>query len=223
MEIDRRQFIQGMAALLLSSPSFALTGFTPKTNEQITKLSTEQSHLFRLWFSAIVRQQIKQGPSKRWQHRDCAGLVRFAVNETLREHDLKWRKASGFEIKNLPPEIILTQKQKEIRNQWVLNDGRKSAYVSALGLIQNNSILVGKNINQAKTGDLLFFDQAEDQHLMIWLGNLIAYHTGTVTPTDNGLRVVSIQDLFNWKDTRWRINQNNPNFIGFYRFAFLSH
>lgn len=221
MPLNRRKFLQAAIASLISMPSFALTGLSAKANQSI-RLNTEQSHLFRQWFSAIVRQQIKQGPSQRWTHRDCAGLVRFAVHETLREHDIKWRQASGFDLRNLPPEIILTTEQKAIKNQWVLNDGSKSAYINALGLIQNNSVFVGKNINRAKNGDLLFFDQGENQHLMIWLGNLIAYHTGTITKTDNGLRVVSIQELFNWKDTRWRIDQNNPNFIGFYRFAFLS-
>ncbi len=221
MDRNRRLFLQSLL-LLAASPALALPGgLTPQTENSI-KLSAEQSELFRQWFSAIIRQQIKQGPSARWQHRDCAGLVRFAVQETLREHNHKWLKASGFELKNLPPEIMLSKAQMALRNTWQTAEGQTSAYVSALGLIHNNSQFVSKNMNQAKSGDLLFFDQGDNQHLMIWLGNLIAYHTGTITKTDNGLRAVMIKELLNWKDTRWRISQNNPNFFGFYRFAFLS-
>ncbi len=220
MALGRRQFIQ--ALMLCAIPQVWALGGIQTEGASRTMLNAEQSRLFRQWFSAIIRQQIKQGPSVRWQHRDCAGLIRFAVQETLREHDAKWRQASGFDIKNLPAQMTLSSEQMALRNQWRSNDGQKSAYVSAQGLIQNNSVFVGKNINQVQTGDLLFFDQTDAQHLMIWLGNLIAYHTGTVTKTDNGLRAVTVNELLKWKDTRWRIDQNNPNFIGFYRFAFLS-
>src|SRR3546814_19327994 len=68
----------------------------------------------------------------------------------------------------------------------------------------------------------MFFDQGDDQHLMIWMGRNIAYHTGTTTPTDNGMRSASLQQLMNWKDTRWIPDAANPNFIGVYRLNFLS-
>lgn len=65
-------------------------------------------------------------------------------------------------------------------------------------------------------------DPADGQHLMIWMGRSIAYHTGSSTPTDNGMRSVSLQQLMTWKDTRWIPDESNPNFIGIYRLAFLS-
>jgi uncharacterized protein YfaT (DUF1175 family) len=99
---------------------------------------------------------------------------------------------------------------------------QNKAFVTALALIQGNSQFVGKEINQAQPGDLLFFDQGDEQHLMVWMGQYIAYHTGTVTPRDNGLRAVTVQQLIQWKDTRWQPIGNNPNFIGFYRLGFLS-
>lgn len=217
--MNRRLFLQ--LGLWLSLPAQALTGMPDNTGRVM--LDVAQSSLFRQWLTAIIRQQIRQGPSKRWQHRDCAGLVRFAVSETLRQHDVAWRRASGLSVGYLPPEIQLTPPQMALRNQWHVEGGQTSAYVGALGMIQHNSIFVGKNSRRVSAGDLLFFDQGDHQHLMVWLGNnVIAYHTGTVTQTDNGLRAVNIADLINWKDTRWRIEQNNPNFIGFYRFAFLS-
>ena len=54
------------------------------------------------------------------------------------------------------------------------------------------------------------------------MGRYIAYHTGTTTPTDNGMRSASLQQLMNWKDTRWIPDAANPNFIGVYRLNFLS-
>jgi uncharacterized protein YfaT (DUF1175 family) len=74
----------------------------------------------------------------------------------------------------------------------------------------------------ASLGDLLFFDQGDSQHLMIWMGSFIAYHTGSETAGDNGLRSIALRDLLRWADTRWRPEQNNPNFAGVYRLDFLS-
>jgi hypothetical protein len=54
------------------------------------------------------------------------------------------------------------------------------------------------------------------------MGRYIAYHTGTTTPTDNGMRSASLQQLMTWKDTRWIPDAANPNFIGVYRLNFLS-
>ncbi|WP_140418970.1 DUF1175 family protein, partial [Enterobacter soli] len=47
-------------------------------------------------------------------------------------------------------------------------------------------------------------------------------HTGSATKTDNGMRAVSLQQLMTWKDTRWILNDSNPNFIGIYRLNFLA-
>lgn len=100
--------------------------------------------------------------------------------------------------------------------------GQVGPYVNAIKLVQFNSRLVGRDLNQARPGDLMFYDQGDDQHLMIWMGRSIAYHTGSSTPTDNGMRSVSLQQLMTWKDTRWIPDESNPNFIGIYRLAFLS-
>lgn len=185
-------------------------------------LDEAQSAAFRAWFVRIVGEQLRQGPSPRWTQQDCAGLVRFAVNETLRTHDHDWLKANGVSNRYLPPELQLTLEQKTLRNRWKQFDGGSGPFVTAIGLIQDNSRFVSKDINQANPGDLLFFDQGEDQHLMIWTGSYIAYHRGSATQHDHGLRAVSVNQLLNWKDTRWQPRIDNPNFIGIFRFSFLS-
>jgi uncharacterized protein len=212
-----------------------------------TVLSPEQSRIFRAWMVRIVDAQIAQGASPRWSHRDCAGLVRFAVAESLRAHDEAWRRAAGLSAP-LPPELSLPPEEQALRHQWRLADGRRSAFVGALEMIQENAAFVSKDVNLAQAGDLFFFDQGDDQHLMIWTGRYVAYHTGqepepasdarfirakragglegvdvTLPSSPNdGLRAVSIPQLLSWRDTRWQPVPDNPNFLGVFRLRFLS-
>lgn len=205
--------------------ALALAGLASDEPEAV-RLDAAQSAAFRAWFVRIVDEQLRQGPTPRWVQRDCAGLVRFAVVEALRPHDARWLNANGMQgeasARRLPPELSLTPEQRALGQRWTRADGSTGAYASALALVQGNSRFVARNVNLAQPGDLLFFDQGDDQHLMIWMGRSLAYHTGTVTRDDNGLRSVSLSRLMQWNDTRWQPHDGNPNFIGIFRFAFLS-
>jgi uncharacterized protein YfaT (DUF1175 family) len=218
----RRDLVRLLAqccAAGLAAPASALTqALRPQP-----QLTQPQSRAFRAWMVRIVGEQVARGPSPRWHHRDCAGLVRFAVNESLAAHDARWMRANGMRSDSgLPPELELTHKQASLRNRWVQTGGTVGHFVTAIALVQNNSRFVAREVSQALPGDLLFYDQGDMQHLMVWMGASIAYHTGTVTPDDNGLRTVGIRQLMNWKDTRWQPAANNPNFAGVYRLMFLS-
>jgi uncharacterized protein YfaT (DUF1175 family) len=142
------------------------------------------------------------------------------VAEALRPHDLAWRRANGISGR-VPPELDLNDAQQGLRHNWRLADGSRGAYVGALELVQENAAFVGKDVNLAQPGDLLFFDQGDDQHLMVWTGWYVAYHTGRNDRGDNGLRAVSLRDLMAWRDTRWQPAAQNPNFLGVYRLRFL--
>jgi uncharacterized protein YfaT (DUF1175 family) len=213
-----------MLGLALANPAWAL--LPQRTPPVPDALTPGQSAACRAWFTRVVDQQIRLGPSPRWTQRDCAGLVRFAAMQALREHDARWLKANGMNdalsASHLPPELSLTPRQRTLATRWTRIDGSVGAYASAIALVQHNSRFVSRDVNQALPGDLLFFDQGDDQHLMIWLDRSIAYHTGTVTPTDNGLRAVSVSDLMRWKDSRWHPFDGNPNFVGVFRFNFLT-
>lgn len=214
--MKRRDFLAGIGALGASRLAFAVRQGAPY------ELTPAQSRVFRAWMVQIVSAQLAAGPSPRWQHRDCAGLVRFAVAEALREHDEKWKRANALSGRPVPPELTLEPAQQALRHRWRLADGSTSAYVGALELIQENTRFVTKDCNVAFPGDLLFYDQGDAQHLMVWMGSFIAYHTGTVTPKDSGLRAVTLPQLARWPDTRWHPSAHNPNFAGLYRLAFLS-
>lgn len=186
------------------------------------KLDVHQSPVFRAWFVRIVEEQLKRGPNPRWFQRDCASLIRFAANEALKSHDAAWLKANGVSNRYLPPELNLTEPQRQLAQRWDQGDNQIGPYVTAQKLIQYNADFVSRDVNQAQAGDLLFFNQGDDQHLMIWMGRYIAYHTGSHSPTDSGLRAVSLPQLMQWKDTRWIPDDSNPNFIGVFRLRFLA-
>lgn len=199
---------------------FFCLGMTSQKNV----LSLEESKVFRSWFIRIIAQQFISGPTPRWTNRDCAGLVRFATNEAFETHDTKWLKANGIKPGNIPPDINLLEERKNIKNNWSqIRELPDSPYATAITIIQANSKYVSKNINDAHPGDLIFYDQGMDQHLMIWMGKFIAYHTGRDSERETGLRAIKLKDLENWKDSRWRLTEENPNFIGIFRFSFLSY
>jgi hypothetical protein len=196
-------------------------------------LARDQIKAFRSWIITIVEDQVSRGPNPRWQHRDCAGLVRFSIRESLAKHDLGWRKANGFLGRPLPPELEITTAERERLKRWRTSDrdgaGHRveSDFVRALPLVQNNAEFIGKTIERIEPGDLLFFDQGDEQHVMIWTGRRIVYHNGhrprsSEALSDNGLRAITLRELMEFKDSRWRPRPENPNFVGFYRLAFLN-
>lgn len=188
------------------------------------RLNAAQSAAFRQWFVAIVNDQITRAPTPRWVHRDCAGLVRFAAAEALRTHDERWLQAMGWDrSRPLPPEPAPRAEQSSLGRRWRVATSTAGPFASALALVQFNTVAVGHERSQALPGDLLFFDQGDDQHLMVWTGGFIAYHTGAEpTAEDNGLRRLRWERLLAWPDTRWRPSPANPNYAGLHRFDFLT-
>lgn len=187
-------------------------------------LSAADTQAFRAWFSAIVEETVARGPSPRWVHRDCAGLVRFAAREAFVAHDDRWRRAMGWPASRpRPPDVALPAEQSRSYTRWALPGGERADFAAALALIQGNTRLIGRDAAPIAAGDLLFFDQGSDQHLMVWTGRRVAYHTGAEpSADDSGLRVTTLSALLRHPDTRWRASAHNPNFAGWFRFGFLA-
>ena len=208
-----------LALVLWTESADALTAAEP---DPVLRLDAHRSMIVRAWMVRVVNEQLRQGPTPRWFHRDCAGLVRFAVSEALRPHDARWLAANGLSSRALPPDVELSDAERRALGGWVRDDGTRGPFVTAEMLVRRNSRSIGRDVNTAEPGDLLFFDQGDDQHLMVWMGRDVAYHTGVETPSDNGLRAVTLDQLMRDKDTRWRPEPGNPNFVGVFRLAFLS-
>lgn len=210
--------------LALAAPAGRAVSASPgPTAGHTRRLDADQTAAFRAWLVALVNEQVMR-PSPRWVHRDCAGLVRFAVAEALKPHDARWRRAMGWPgDRPSPPDVALRPDQLDLQALWRTADGQASAFASALALVQLNTRFVGKSRTRALPGDLLFFDQGDEQHLMVWTGRAVAYHNGAAPhPQDNGLRWQRWERLQAWRDTRWRPSETNPNFAGLFRLAFLA-
>ena len=224
----RRSAAMTLAALWLGAAAGAVRAAPAAMPSAITDplpLDAAQSRAFRAWFVAIAQDQVRRGPTPRWVHRDCAGLVRFAAAQAMATHDASWLKSMGWPLNQPLPgaELALAPVQQAWKNTWRLPNGEKAAYASAIAIVQNNTRFLGKGRDAIAPGDLLFFDQGDDQHLMVWTGRAVVYHTGAEpAPDDSGLRGTTLAALERHTDTRWRPAPENPNFGGWFRFRFLA-
>ncbi|MDR0578082.1 MAG: DUF1175 domain-containing protein [Candidatus Accumulibacter sp.] len=223
----RRGFLAWPVVLglsLFACPLRALPPIPPEDDaaeEAPPRLDARQSQAVRAWIVRIAEAQIR-APSPRWTQRDCAGLVRFAVAEALAEHDARWRRSMGLHHR-LPPDLVPAAARERLRNRWRRPDGSRGAYADAISLAQENSRPRGRDVHLLQPADLLFFDQGDDQHLMLWTGRRVVYHNGAPpTPQDDGLRAATLAALLAWRDTRWRPEPGNPNFAGVFSLVFLS-
>ena len=220
MSLRRRSLLAAAASLPFAAATMPALAAAP-AEAAPARLDRAGSQCVRDWMTLLVHAQIERGPTPRWTHRDCAGLVRFVVAESLREHDLAWRRANGLLGRRLPPDLDPAT-AGGLRHAWLRADGSRGAFVTALELVQRNARLAGRQLAVAAPADLLLYDFGDEQHLMVWMGTYLAYHTGHVEPGDNGLRALRPAQLFAWKDTRWRPTADNPNFAGVHRLDFLA-
>ncbi len=180
---------------------------------------------------AIVNLALFQARSisSNWakEQQDCAGLIRFVYKEALKTRTIKQRN----ELK-LPVKLNFPSVSNAARNIfpffpkiWKISADQYSAFADAENLITFNFDFISKNINDLKPGDILVFNKntssLEPWHLMLYVGKeynkpLAIYHNG-----DKGkyakIRIISIIDLLNSPDPQWMPTQNNPFFMGIYK------
>ncbi len=142
---------------------------------------------FRRWFTSIAELQFYQ-QSDAWKplQRDCAGLVRFAWREALREHNRLWFQKMGAAYESFAPDVRaytlernplgekLFRAKSGVFKETDLIDGTFSEFADARTLKDFNSTFVSRDRREAEPGDLLFFYQPWAQkfpyHVMIFLG-----------------------------------------------------
>jgi hypothetical protein len=200
---------------------------------------------FRKWFTLIAESQYyRRGPLPA-EINDCAALLRFSYHEALRRHDSSW--TSGMQLPVSPPAAEVRQYQYpytplhgtmfRLRDGEFypsdLSNGAFADFADAKSLWRHNTYSVGHDLRSARPGDLLFFRQSGHDlpfHAMIFLGlshvepggeQYVVYHTGPQGESPGEIRRLSLAELMNYPDARWRPVPSNPAFLGVYRWNIL--
>ncbi|HEY1406744.1 MAG TPA: DUF1175 family protein, partial [Spirochaetota bacterium] len=198
------------------------------------ELSSEEDRTaFRQWFVRIAQSQfIRSNHSWSGKERDCSGLIRYAYREALKKHDERWLKRSGIVIdKNLPdvkkfnyPDLpILGTRIFKVSEGPASDISTFGEFADASTLARLNTFFVSRNIEDAKSGDLLFFRFEENReypyHSMIVdrdeSGSIFCiYHTGTA----DIIKRVGPSYL---AGSHYEPTVTNERFLGVYRFHIL--
>jgi hypothetical protein len=203
---------------------------------------------FRQWFVSIAASQLyKEDPAWRQDDRDCAGLIRFAYREALKRHDTDWLLSKPFLVDaaiadvrkyNYPGVPLLQTKIFRTRegnfSEADLNDTTFAVTALAAKLRSYNTVFLGKSLESAQPGDLLFYLNTGDvkmpQHSMIFVGDPrrppsfgddVIYHTGPRDDDAGVLKKVRLTDLLKHPDARWHPAPENRYFLGYYRWKIL--
>lgn len=226
----------------------------------IAELKSEKDRkAFREWFSQLAESQYYFENNRLSEdNRDCSGLARFSYAEALKKHDKKWKRnwkhlfdfaipdVERFQYPDIP---LLKNKLFRIRSgvfqKSDIEAGVFSSFAESQYLMKYNCKFISKDLSQAQKGDLLFFKNTRDYHLMIYIGksrleiekqryakgpeaksdnkeNYLVYHTGPIENGKGEMRKVKIDILLNHPNPVWRPIDINPNFLGVYRWNILN-
>jgi len=190
---------------------------------------------FRRWFVAILEDQLERlSPAWEPAQRDCSGLLRFAFHEAWGPHTEAWRARTAFN-----GTVVARNPSFESggpwRNGFPTPEGWR-AFVKGAFLRNYSCVLIGRDTQAAKPGDLLFFSRGGARpmpdHSMAFVRPdsdgtpVLIYHTGreqSGLSRDAGeMRRVRISDLLQHPDPDFRPLPENPAFLGVYRWRVLA-
>ena len=197
-------------------------------------ISEDDREAFRGWFVRIAESQfLRRSFSWKDTQRDCAGLIRFAYREALKEHDAQWLIKSGIVIdKNLPdirrfhyPAVpVLGKNLFKQKTGSALDVNSFGSFADAETLLKYNAGFVSRSFDDVKKGDILFFrinsTGRQQYHSMIVAGvenrePLIIYHTGK----EDIIKRVPLSYLKG--SGAFDPSSSNDRFLGIYRFHIL--
>jgi uncharacterized protein YfaT (DUF1175 family) len=199
---------------------------------------------FRHWFTLLAESQYYRATPLP-EIDDCAALLRFSYREAMRAHDAAWARAialpapvSAGDIQQyqypytpLAADLFRVKAGSFTAND--LRDGAFAQFADVETLWRHNTFSVGRNLTHARPGDLLFFRQDGGHmpfHAMIFLGHsqvepgseqFIVYDTGPEGNSKGIIKRLSVAELQNYPDARWRPIASNPAFLGVYRWNIL--
>jgi uncharacterized protein YfaT (DUF1175 family) len=200
---------------------------------------------FRGWFTLLAEAQFLSGRKLPREIQDCASLLRYSYREALRRHDSAWANSVALPISRAPGDVRQYQYPYTPSRASIfrvregafapgdLHNGAFAEFADAKTLWRDNTYIVGRDLRQARPGDLLFFRQSGHDlpfHAMIFLGHsrieaateeYVVYHTGPSGKSPGEIRRLSVAELMDYPDARWRPVVSNPAFLGVYRWNIL--
>jgi uncharacterized protein YfaT (DUF1175 family) len=227
-------------------PQIPLTdSFGDGTPDFLRLHTAEDRAAFRRWFVLLAESQHYNRNRLPNEIDDCAALLRFSYRESLRKHNSAWANSLELPRTPLPGEVrqyhypytALGAALFRVRDGSFaaddLRNGVFADFADAKTLRQYNTYFVARDLARAQPGDMLFFRQAGHAmpfHTMIFLGQsqvdpgperYVIYHTGPEGKWRGEVRRLSVAELMNYPDARWRPVAANPAFLGVYRWNIL--
>lgn len=205
---------------------------TKQDEESYAYLPPDDEDAMRKAVSLVAFSQSKKlSPAWEPAQQDCAGLVRFAYREALKERtaDQLKRIALGSKL-HLPPVSFAARRIFPFYPKiWSTADGLEpkrsfSFFADGETLVGYNFVHKSDSPEDARPGDLLVYhkglDAREPYHLMM-VGEgrrepVAVYHNGA-RGADAGVRVVPLGDLYKSPDSTWIPVRANPQFLGVYQ------
>ncbi|WP_243316155.1 DUF1175 family protein [Geothrix paludis] len=223
-------------AVIHAWPGFRQSLSIPRADDgSIALLDEGDLEAFRDWFVALLEQQV-EAPSPAWEpaQRDCAGLLRFAFREALTPHTAEWRARVAFT--DGAPGQDPSPAFAGAWRQGFPTPGGPRPFAKGAFLRQLSCVPLGRDLAQAKPGDLLFFARggahAQPDHAMAFVRPdvdgtpMLLYHTG---PEGSGasrqpgeVRRARLDDLMHHPDPDFRPLPENPAFLGLFRWRVLA-
>ncbi len=187
---------------------------------------------FVAWFTLLADAQFYR-PTP--DVTDCAGLIRHAAREALREHSPEWQRRMAIPGGHTRPDVrarlVATEGLLPVFRVAEGPPARYAEFADARTILRLNTTLVGRDPAAARPGDLLAFRQEGARlpdHLMVFVGpsafepdraDWVVYHTGpdVGSGAPGEMRKASLADLRRHPSPRWRPVAGNPAFTGVYR------
>jgi len=209
--------------------------------------SPQDMRAFLDWFRYLTEEQYYRGDALQAEIKDCAALLRFAYREALRKHSGTWANEIGLQgLQPIPdvdkyqyPFTPLRANLFRLRGgafvREDLDNGAFGQFADAEHLLLYNASRIGKDIGQARPGDLLFYRQESQGmpfHAMVFIGpsmlepesgkEYVLYHTGPEGKWPGEMRRRTVMELMRHPEARWHPVPANPAFLGVYRWKIVA-
>ena len=209
------------------------------------RLSGRDEDAFRDWFTSLAEREAVIVRDRRAKEIvDCAALLRFSYREALRRHDSAWFRATGVNEFGAKQEIgkydyphtpLRAKLFRVTEGPFAANElagDHFAEFADAKTLVAFNTHFVARDLKAAKPGDLLFFNQPDQDspfHSMIYVGRShfsagsgwLVYHTGPDHGRPGEMRRITVDELRRHPDSRWHPESSNQNFLGVFRWNIL--